>query len=137
MTVANLKKRLDTVLAFLEPYWEWVNCHMVNFLTDNTWQTYVPAALQKEVLDVSRLAACIDTIFWSEDIQKSSLEYPECYKFVKLTQQHSLHSFDDILLTLDKFREINNIETNNHLNVKEFMSFKKKHEVKVYFDDII
>ncbi|KAL9913663.1 putative methyltransferase-like protein 25 [Glossina fuscipes fuscipes] len=131
MTVANLRKRLDAVLTFLEPYWEWVNCHMVNFLTDNTWETFVPAALQKEVVDASQLAACIETIFWSKDVQKSSLEYPECYKFVKLTQQHSLHSFDDILLTLDKFREINNIETYNHLNVKEFMSFKKKHEVEM------
>uniref|UniRef100_A0A1A9WV49 Methyltranfer_dom domain-containing protein n=1 Tax=Glossina brevipalpis TaxID=37001 RepID=A0A1A9WV49_9MUSC len=130
MAIANLRTRLDAILTFMEPYWEWVNCHMVNFLTDNIWETYVPESLQNEVLDASHVASCIETIFWSGSVKKSSLEYPECFKFVKQTQQHSLSTFDDILISLDRFQEINNI-VYQQINIKEFMSCKKKHEVEL------
>lgn len=132
MTATQVTKHLDAILKFMEPYWPWVNCHMVNFITDKHWQTFVPLSIQRELVAAKDIDNCIETVFWSEAITEGEM-YPECRNFLAESQKHCVQHFHDILTTKETFesRVLGMMEDGKpeQISIKEFLSEKKRHEV--------
>lgn len=136
-----IKARLDGILQFMECYWPWCNCHMVNYFTHDLWTKYVPKSLQKEIKDVDNISTFIETEFWLRNHTQTELQatkYPEFRNFLNAARQHTLSSFKDVLNTVDEVinddREIQDGENDDKdtLNIKEFLTAKKQHEVEIF-----
>ncbi|XP_013112268.2 probable methyltransferase-like protein 25 [Stomoxys calcitrans] len=133
MSITQICRRLDAILKFMTPYWPWVNCHMVNFLTDNHWQTFVPEKLQEELKNQESIGECIESIFWTND-GKGGLKFSQTLTFLQETEANSLTAFPEIVLTKKEFEEtVLKIyrQEENIVSIKEFLSEKKRHEVEI------
>lgn len=131
MTSQLIRARIDSVLLFMEPHWSWVNCHMVNYLTDNHWQTYVPKQLKEEVLTSDNIEECIETVFWPLNDSEIS-KFPNFLQFKVSAQQHTLQNFKDVIITKEGFeQQILCLEQHKKesIKIKEFLTEKKRHEV--------
>lgn len=139
-SVAVVQQRVDQILKFLTPAkLKFVNCHMVNYLTDDHWTTFIPKAIREEINDGVRNR--------SEDLMRRLMQsgcgydaelvdYPATKAFVEETRQVTLAGMKDVCLDLSGFqREIKKfgceMSLEPPLKIKEFMSAKKNHEVEV------
>lgn len=139
MSAPVLRARLDSILQFMSPYWSWVNCHMVNYLTDNHWQTFVPLELQNELINGSSIDECIEEIFWNLKENSEEIKFPECRKFRRRTEHHTLHAFKDVIITPGEFKTkmLKQVdETKQQIKIKEFLTEKKRHEV-FYYKNVV
>lgn len=133
MSAPQICKRLDAILKFMEPYWPWVNCHMVNFITDNHWTNFVPNEIQEELQSSEAIHECIESVFWAEALSANT-KFTETAAFIQRTQAHCLESFNEILLTKDDLAKcvlskLSTEQAQNPISIKEFLSEKKRHEV--------
>lgn len=126
-----IRARIDSILQFMEPYWAWVNCHMVNYLTDQHWQTYVPKPLKEEILSSDIIQECIETVFWPLN-DNGMTKFPNFWQFKQTAQQHTLEHFKDIITTKQEFEQqilcLNELRKETY-KIKEFLTEKKRHEV--------
>ncbi|XP_005188726.2 probable methyltransferase-like protein 25 [Musca domestica] len=135
MSAPQICKRLDAILKFMEPYWPWVNCHMVNFITDNHWTNFVPNEIQEELQSSEAIHECIESVFWAEAFSANT-KFTETAAFIQRTQAQCLESFNEILLTKDDLAKcvlskLSTEQAQNPISIKEFLSEKKRHEVEI------
>ncbi|XP_075165375.1 putative methyltransferase-like protein 25 [Haematobia irritans] len=133
MSVPQICRRLDGILKFMEPYWPWVNCHMVNFLTDRHWQTFVPEKVQAELSDKDDILSCIESVFWNNE-QGVGEQFPELKSFLGEADGNNVSNFHEIVYTKQSYeKSILNIcrEEERKISIKEFLSEKKRHEVEI------
>lgn len=123
--VPQLQKRLDGLIEFLNPHWDFVNCHMVNFLTDFHWGTFIPAALRNEIGCKEDLELAMEQLFWQTG--KSTSKFPEWERFLSKGEQERLSLHSELLTNVDQL--IDGPENATQLSIREFMSAKKCHEV--------
>lgn len=123
--MAQLQKRIDGLLAFLQPHWDFVNCHMVNYLTDQHWNVYLPEALRKEIPGKEDVELAIEHLFWQG--YESTNGFPEWKSFLAQGEQERLSHHPGLLITLEEL--IEGQENGAQLSIREFMSAKKCHEV--------
>ncbi|XP_065366654.1 probable methyltransferase-like protein 25 [Calliphora vicina] len=137
MSTLALQKRLESILQFMAPHWSWVNCHMVNYLTDKHWQNYVPLELQKEISTHFVIEECIETVFWpsmEDNLEETSSKFPEFIQFTQQAKQHTLHHFKDIIVKPEEFEtKVLGVPTKlkQQIKIKEFLTEKKRHEVEI------
>ncbi|XP_053977720.1 probable methyltransferase-like protein 25 [Hylaeus anthracinus] len=116
-------KHFDDVLSFINTYNKLINCHVVDFITDNLWETCLPVALRSELERND-----IDCTYWTENDN-----YPILNNFVKLTKSLSLQSCSVEITSEDLTDVLPNITNNVEYRCKntktEFMNAKKFHEV--------
>ncbi|KAH8271527.1 hypothetical protein KR018_004251 [Drosophila ironensis] len=125
--VGQLQRRLDGLLAFLNPHWDFVNCHMVNYLTDSHWRTFLPEALRAEVSCKEDVVSAIESLFWQADGSTSKLSEWESFLAKGVKERLSFHS--ELLTTVEQL--IEGQENAAQLSIREFMSAKKCHEVEL------
>ncbi|KAH8401422.1 hypothetical protein KR009_005356 [Drosophila setifemur] len=125
--VAQLQKRLDGLLAFLQPHWDFVNCHMVNYLTDQHWESFIPDALRTEISGKEDVELAIEHLFWES--KRFLNRFPEWDSFLDKGKQERLSFHSDLLTTLEQL--IEGPENAAQLSIGEFMSAKKCHEVEL------
>ncbi|XP_061400017.1 probable methyltransferase-like protein 25 [Musca vetustissima] len=134
MSMPQICKRLDAILKLMEPYWPWVNCHMVNFITDKHWVNFVPKEIQQELQNPDDIQQCIESVFWADQISDDT-KFPETVAFIQTTQAHCLENFKEILLTKDDLTKcvlkLSTELAQHPISIKEFLSEKKKHEVEM------
>lgn len=127
LNVINIKimydKHFNEIIYFINTYHKLVNCHIVDFITENLWTTCLPEALRSE-LEKNELS----WVSWTENDN-----YPTLNNFIKLAKSLSLQSCSietnskDFLNTLP---DINNHKKCTCKNIKiEFINTKKLHEV--------
>ncbi|XP_068144821.1 probable methyltransferase-like protein 25 [Drosophila tropicalis] len=126
--VAQLQQRLDGLLAYLQPYWDFLNCHMVNYLTDKHWISFVPEELRQELECEEDIQMAIEELFWTRE-QRESERFPNWSKHLRRGEQEHLKYFKDLITTLEELSGGN--ENKQQLSIKEFMSAKKCHEVEL------
>ncbi|KAH8254908.1 hypothetical protein KR026_004526 [Drosophila bipectinata] len=125
--VTQLQKRLDGLIDFLNPHWDFVNCHMVNFLTDFHWSTFIPDALRKEIGCREDVELALEELFWQSCRSKS--KFPNWESFLAQGEQERLSNHLELLTTVDQL--IDGDENRTQLSIREFMSAKKCHEVEL------
>lgn len=101
---------------------------MVNYLSDNLWERFVPLELRKEIGCAEDVEMAIDVIWGRSDSDK----FEHLRKFLDESKAFSLTSLK-VLTSLEEFSQrlgvVNNFK--DCLSVKEFMSEKKCHEVEM------
>lgn len=132
MSISQVSKRLDAILGFMEPYWPWVNCHMVNFITDKHWETFVPVCMREELAGKEDINECIESIFWS-NTSNTNGKYSEIGKFIEKARSNSIDNFQEILISRKALEKsvlnISQEKEQQPISIKEFLSEKKRHEV--------
>ncbi|KAH8398964.1 hypothetical protein KR222_004294 [Zaprionus bogoriensis] len=127
--VAALQHRLDGLLSYLEPYWDFVNCHMVNYLTDEHWQQFVPAAVRVELCCSDDINAVIESFFWRSE--RNSAKFPALGEFLAAGERQRLEGSEQLLTTVEQLEQQLATAGHSQLSIKEFMSAKKCHEVEL------
>lgn len=128
--VSELEHRLDSVLTYLEPYWDLVNCHMVNYLTDQHWEHFVPKAARTELCSPDDVNEVIETLLWRGE--RKSEKFPAFAEFILAGEHHRLDGCKELLTTVEHLEKQLAASTHSHLSIKEFMSAKKCHEVCIH-----
>ncbi|KAH8297246.1 hypothetical protein KR044_008567 [Drosophila immigrans] len=124
----EVKSSLDSLLSYLEPHWGFVNCHMVNYLTDKHWTHFVPEPLRLEVRTPEDVNQVIEQLFWRSD--RDSRPYPAFSSFLSKCERLRLEGCENsVLTTVDQLEEQLSVAMQTQLSIKEFMSAKKCHEV--------
>lgn len=137
VTISQLQYHLDNIIKYLSSYLPFANCHMVNYLSDNLWDSFIPQDIRNEIQNTTNINEAIN-LFWNHQNLNLSSEqntkYPHLQQFLKNYQQYSLDSLKCLWLTFD---EMNlellqlgcKLEKNDNLQIKDFMSAKKCSEV--------
>ncbi|EDX15539.1 methyltransferase-like protein 25 [Drosophila simulans] len=124
--VVQLQRRLDGLLAFLNPHWDFVNCHMVNYLTDHHWEGFLSETLKSEIAGKEDVALAIEDLFWKTD---ESVRFPAWREFLSKSKQERLALHPELLTSVEEL--IEGQENSTQLSIREFMSAKKCHEVEL------
>lgn len=129
MSSSQIRACLEEILHFMQPHWEFVNCHMVSYLTEKHWQNYVPAELKHEVPDVESVQSCIETVFWQNN--DGDNKFSGVKQFVANCRKYYLDKSTDILTPMEQLNKALGLVQDDaqNLTIKEFMSEKKRHEV--------
>ncbi|XP_017147562.1 methyltransferase-like protein 25 isoform X1 [Drosophila miranda] len=125
--VTQLEKRLDALLLYLQPNWDFLNCHMVNYLTDQHWTRFLPEAMRNEINSKKDLDLAIENLFWEK--KRSTTEFSEWENFLTNAEHEHLSEHPELLTTVDQL--IAEQDKASQLNIREFMSAKKCHEVEL------
>ncbi|XP_017022330.1 probable methyltransferase-like protein 25 [Drosophila kikkawai] len=125
--VTQLQRRIDGLLAFLHPHWDFVNCHMVNYLTDQHWDNFLPETLRKEIAGKEDVDLAIEQLFWQGS--EKTKAFPEWKSFLAQGEQERLSLHPELLTSVEEL--IEGPENADKLSIREFMSAKKCHEVEL------
>jgi len=125
----QLKLRIEEVIIYLKPYLPIANSHVVNFITNNFWETIIPNDIREEI-DLKGTESVFSN-FWSNNPIPDSLT---C--FVSSAKSNNINSYpsrcymplDDVYNLLHT-RGYNSMY--NSFQLKEFMAAKKMHEVEI------
>lgn len=133
VSTSAIQGNLDRIIKYLNRFSSFINCHMVNYLTDNHWKVFVPLEIQTEIQTKEDIEEAIN-LFWNdfECSQKSNLS-----TFSRFTAESRTFSLDYLTNTWLSSKEIVDVlhklgcsmDELNRLQIKEFMSEKKNHEV--------
>ncbi|XP_017837003.1 methyltransferase-like protein 25 [Drosophila busckii] len=122
-----LQRRLDDVLCYLAPHWNFVNCHMVNYSTDKHWLQFIPEAIRAEFHTIDDINKAIESLIWQSD--RDSQRFPVLAKFLAAAEHERLQAHPELLTTVEQLEELLAAKRQSELSIKEFMSAKKYHEV--------
>lgn len=139
VSIVALQLHLQRITKYLQPHLEFVNCHMVGYLTDNLWAKYIPIGIQGECLNETDVDDALQ-VFWkfqSGDVQSLDNQrgFPALVEFLKETKRYGVTGISVTVEELTK--ELNKVGGGDKLNdigglrIKEFMSEKKMHEVEI------
>ncbi|XP_067633644.1 probable methyltransferase-like protein 25 [Eurosta solidaginis] len=134
MSINHLRVCLEDILHFMQPHWEFVNCHMVSYLTERHWKRYVPVELQNEVPDVDSAQKCIEEVFWKSTLnEEGSGKFAEFKRLLDQCESLHLDKLNGVLTPMSSLSTelvlIDDVKQN--LTINEFMSAKKRHEVEL------
>ncbi|XP_003705960.1 putative methyltransferase-like protein 25 [Megachile rotundata] len=114
-------EHFDKVICFINTYQELINCHVVDFITKNLWETCLPDPLKLELEQDE-----INCTYWTENDS-----YPILNNFIKLTKSLSLQSCSVEVYSKEFAYMLSDISNWKKLKCKsaDFMNAKKLHEV--------
>ncbi|XP_039757250.1 methyltransferase-like protein 25 isoform X1 [Pararge aegeria] len=127
--IHKLHGQIDTVIAYLSPFLQLANCHMVEFLTDDHWNTLLPCKL-REYLDRCDLNDAVEQ-FWRFAEGKYT-DDNELSKWVQETRNHCLAVDNEYCLSTDQLQEHIRLwggDERSEVRISEFMNSKKSYEV--------
>jgi hypothetical protein len=128
-----VQQNLEKIIQHLNPYSEFVNAHMVEFITKNHFENYIPPSIRQEIEGYEDLAI---EYFWNHE-KENSTQFKSLQKFIETTKTFYLSNLKNgICLTTDEFlgkleASGKQIEKGLSLKIKDFMSDKKSHEVSI------
>lgn len=125
----QLRSRIEEVIIYLKPYLPIANSHVVNFISNNFWETIIPNDIREEI-DLKGTEFVLAN-FWSDCPIPDSL-----MRFVTSSKLNNLSSYpSNCYLNLD---DVYNVLQSwgykpkyKSFQLKEFMGAKKMHEVEV------
>lgn len=136
-TIASLQLHIDNIIKYLNPHFPLMNCHMVNYLTDNLWMELIPSDIRTEIRTKSDIQNAIN-IFWKENSSHQQFEHKNhsFHSFLRNSEKYRIDSLTDAWLTSDKLAthwRANGCLGSNYegIRIKEFMNEKKNHEVEI------
>lgn len=134
ITSNALQIHLEHIIRYVKPLLPLANCHMVNYLTDNLWDTYVPEEIRCAIDSSAKIDEAI-RLFWRHRDRNASSEYQQKFQnFLINYQQFTLDGLHSLWLSLDELNDqlANDgctTRTADCLPIKDFMSAKKCSEV--------
>ncbi|XP_050096594.1 probable methyltransferase-like protein 25 [Anopheles aquasalis] len=133
----RLRQQIDAIARFLEPNAAFINCHMVDYLTEQHWNRYVPKPIQRELSTVEDYLRA-KRVFWGQFDQPSGGaiddELPAVKAFIEETRKYRLEGSEvqGTALTLAEFQNaLEKCRKETRLKMTELMNVKKCHEVEI------
>uniref|UniRef100_A0A182K196 Methyltranfer_dom domain-containing protein n=1 Tax=Anopheles christyi TaxID=43041 RepID=A0A182K196_9DIPT len=132
----SYKSQVDTIVRFLEPNVPFINCHMVDYLTEQHWKRFVPETIQSELQTIPDYLQ-VKEFFWGqfyESFDRDDGRFRGVRAFIENTRRYRLGGSEahGTALTLDEFMDaLSDCRKDTRLNMKELMNVKKCHEVEV------
>lgn len=129
------KEHLERILVFINKYQQLINCHLVDFLTENLWKTCLPELLRRQLEEIE--ANGIDIDLNKMNLSKNDMDN-ELYNFINEIQSLKLESSPIGIAAKDFFRPHTEFEKNVHQEETctklqpEFMKTKKWYEVDIF-----
>lgn len=131
-----VQQNLERIIQYLTPHLEFVNAHMVEYISKNHFEKFIPKEIREEIQNVEDVDGAINC-FWDHEI-KSISEFKNLQEFIMTTKSHYLSNLEDpICLSTDEFlRKLeesgkHQIEKGLSFKIKDFMTDKKNHEVSI------
>lgn len=125
------------ILSFIDKYSELINCHLVDFITENLWEKCLPDNLKKQFEDIEKLK--IDLTIYdnkNKDNDFSELDnFIDRVNYLNLKNNPQLLKLEDIstLIADDHCSWRDFYHNNNDSNVEQnFMKDKKKYEIEIF-----
>uniref|UniRef100_T1GLK3 Methyltransferase domain-containing protein n=1 Tax=Megaselia scalaris TaxID=36166 RepID=T1GLK3_MEGSC len=118
--MSSLHKQIDAITEFLRPFSAFINCHMVNYLTDNHWEHFISSEVREEIDNFEEAIECFKKL---QNFIKS------CRNLYLENSKNITSSIEDVILNISEGNLLK--KSNDDLSIKEFMSAKKCHEVEV------
>lgn len=134
ISTSAVQGTLDGIIKYLNPFTSFISCHMVNYITDAHWKSFIPQDIQNEIQTTETIAEAID-IFWNTaDNGEKPLKLPNFVQFIEEGKKFTYDGLTNAWLDDMRFRDTLSklgcsVGTVDCLKIKEFMSEKKKHEV--------
>lgn len=135
--MCQVQIHLEKILVYLDQYSSFINCHMVNYLTDDLWNNHIPIEIREEIQTDSDIDSAIQ-LFWEQrDDNISISNHPNFLKFLKSANEIHFDKLQntDVCQNIDelneKLRNLNCNIKNADLHLSEFMTAKKNHEVEI------
>uniref|UniRef100_A0A182Q4U8 Methyltransferase domain-containing protein n=1 Tax=Anopheles farauti TaxID=69004 RepID=A0A182Q4U8_9DIPT len=134
-TMDRIRKQIDAIVRFLEPNKEFINCHMVDYLTEQHWKHFVPEPIQSELQTVDAYLQAKE-LFWNQ-FDSSFNKHDRCpgvKDFIENTRRYRLGGSEaqGIALSLEEFNDtLLYFRKETRLKMTELMNVKKCHEVEV------
>jgi len=125
--MAEYNQHFEKALNFINIYQKLIDCHLVDFITEELWDKCLPEKLRVELENID-----MSSDIWTENNTDSELS-----NFIQLTRSLSLEScpavmcVDDLPKLLPQSFKEHLIENKLVFQKSEFMNTKKSHEIEV------
>ncbi|XP_058053486.1 probable methyltransferase-like protein 25 [Anopheles bellator] len=136
ISMDKLRQQIDTIVRFLDSSSRFINCHMVDYLTEQHWSNHVPRAIQRELTTVQDYLRAKDT-FWGQFEQTTGDGAPKLSAvsaFIEETRKYRFEGAEiqGTALSLTEFNEgLLDVRKETRLKLTELMNVKKRHEVEI------
>lgn len=110
--MSSLHKQIYAITEFLRPFSAFINCHMVNYLTDNHWEHFISSEVREEI---DNFEEAIECVFWNG---KESSKFKNLQNFIKSCRNLYLENSENITSSIEDV--ILNISEGNLLKSKNF-----------------
>lgn len=130
-SILSVQNSLESLIKYLKPYLPLVNSHMVSYLTDDHWKSYIPESIQKEIKSQSDINQSIEE-FW--EFKEKSEKLTNLGKFVENSENLLIENLKNISINVKELKiKLQSLDcslpSGLGLEISEFMSSKKNHEV--------
>ena len=136
-TILKLQRNIDRIIKFLEPR-DFINCHMVSYLTDDLWTKFIPIGIRNEINCTGDVDTAIEVFFHHENANPELIKkHQNLYDHIKLAKSFYLENLEDkFFITTDEllgeFEKLNiPYSSGLNLSIREYMKEKKNHEVEI------
>jgi len=125
--MAEYNQHFEKALNFINIYQKLIDCHLVDFITEELWDKCLPEKIRMELENID-----MSSDIWTENNTDSELS-----NFIQLTRSLSLEScpavmcVDDLPKLLPQSFKEHLIENKLVYQKSEFMNTKKSHEIEV------
>lgn len=133
MDTLNLCNQINKSLNYIKPFLPLVNCHMVNYITDDLFEKLVPKEFKEEVkvMKTDHVRSLFLSCYRGENIEdKGAQEFVQyLLKSKNMYLRFNKNSIDfEMLKQIFASRGYSSLRS---LHLEQFMSFKKTHEVEI------
>lgn len=122
------------ILSFIDKYEDLINCHLVDFITDNLWEKCLPVALKNELEELEKKNYNL-TVYSHINENCELKNFIEKINYLNLKNNPYLLKLEDLsVLSDNKFswNEFCNKNNDNNSKIKQnFMKDKKNYEIEV------
>lgn len=130
-SIINVQNSLENLIKYLKPFLPLVNSHMVSYLTDDHWKSYIPELIQQEIKSQSDINRSIEE-FW--EFKEKTEKHTNLGKFVENSENLLKENLKNISINVKELKiKLQLLDcllpTESGLEITEFMSSKKNHEV--------
>ena len=118
------------MLGLIEKYHNLINCHLVDFLTEDLWEKCMPLSMRLDLEEISSKNFDID--WWRTDLSCELNRFKNIASSLKLDSCPDVMQIKDLSMSL-KEHELHKTKDNIYLREgPKFMKDKKWHEVEIF-----
>lgn len=132
MNAQLTRSHIDKILSYLRTSHQFINCHMVEFITEKLWEKFIPMAIQDEVGSSGDIEAATKLFLASGQPSR----FPSLHNFISNSEGYHLEKLEGVLLSQAELLSSIGVDANvqdDSVNIREFMNEKKNHEVGMKF----
>lgn len=130
MNAQLTRSHIDKILSYLRTSHQFINCHMVEFITEKLWEKFIPVAIQDEVGGSGDIEAATKLFLASGQPSR----FPSLHNFISNSEAYHLEKLEGVLLSQAELLSSIGVDANvqdDSVNIREFMNEKKNHEVEI------